>query len=69
MKKYIDVDFTCGMAIEEALKYLRQLSYKTGKNYCGAFNGNTLNSDMTVDEAYIECLGRTSKEFKDEQEK
>lgn len=68
MKKYIDVDFTCGMTIEEALKYLRQLSYKTGKNYCGAFNGNTLNSDMTLDEAYVECISKTFEEFKDEQQ-
>ena len=69
MKKYIDVDFNCGMTIEEAVKYLRQLSYKTGKDYCGTFNGNTLSSDMTVDEAYIKCIGKTFKEFKDEQEK
>ena len=69
MKKYIDVDFNCGMTIEEAVKYLRQLSYKTGKDYCGTFNGNILSSDMTVDEAYIECIGKTFKEFKDEQEK
>lgn len=67
MKKYIDVDFTCGMTIEEALKYLRQLSYKTGKNYCGSFNGNTLSSDMTLDEAYIKCIGKTFEEFKYEQ--
>lgn len=33
MKKYIDVDFNCGMTIEEAVKYLRQLSYETGKDY------------------------------------
>ena len=31
MKKYIDVDFNCGMTIEEAVKYLRQLSYETGR--------------------------------------
>ena len=69
MKKYIDVDFNCGMTIEEAVKYLRQLSYKTGKDYCGTFNSNTLSSDMTIDEAYIKCIGKTFKEFKDEQEK
>ena len=69
MKKYIDVDFNCGMTIEEAVKYLRQLSYKTGNDYCGTFNGNILSSDMTVDEAYVECIGKTFKEFKDEQEK
>lgn len=69
MKKYIDVDFNCGMTIEEAVKYLRQLSYETSKDYCGTFNGNILSSDMTVDEAYVECIGKTFKEFKDEQEK
>ena len=69
MKKYIDVDFNCGMTIEEAVKYLRQLSYETGKDYCGTFNGHKLTSDMTVDEAYIKCIGKTFKEFKDEQEK
>ena len=69
MKKYIDVDFNYGMTIEEAVKYLHQLSYKTGKDYWGTFNGNILSSDMTVDEAYIKCIGKTFKEFKDEQEK
>ena len=69
MKKYINVDFNCGMTIEEAVKYLRQLSYKTGKDHCGTFNGNILSSNMTVDEAYIKCTGKTFKEFKDEQEK
>lgn len=69
MKKYIDVDFNYGMTIEEAVKYLRQLSYETGKDYWGTFNGNILSSDMTVDEAYIKCIGKTFKEFKDEREK
>lgn len=36
MKKYIDVDFSCGMTIKEAVKYLHQLSYKTGKPVDGA---------------------------------
>ena len=61
MKKYIDVDFNYGMTIEEAVKYLRQLSYETGKDYWGTFNGNILSSDMTVDEAYIKCIGKTFK--------
>ena len=68
MKKYIDVDFNCGMTIEEAVKYLRQLSYKTGKDYCGTFNGNTLSSDMTVDEAYIKYMGMTLDELRRKQE-
>lgn len=57
------------MTIEEAVKYLRQLSYETDKDYCGTFNVNILSSDMTIDEAYIKCIGKTFKEFKDEQEK
>ena len=62
MKKYIDVDFNYGMTIEEAVKYLRQLSYETGKDYWGTFNGNILSSDMTVDEAYIKCIGKDERE-------
>ena len=63
------VDRSKTYSIEEAVKYLRQLSYETGKDYCGTFNGHKLTSDMTVDEAYIKCTGKTFKEFKDEQEK
>ena len=48
MKKYIDVDFNCGMTIEEAVKYLRQLSYETGKDYCGTFNCNMCNKLETL---------------------
>ena len=69
MTKYIEVEFDCGITIKEAVEYLHQLSDETGKDYCGAFNGNTLTSDMTVDKAYTKCMGKTFAEFKHEQEK
>lgn len=65
---YIKVEFSVGSSIEDSVKFLHRKAESTGKNYYGEFNGYKLTSDMSVDEAYIECLDRTSKEFKDKQE-
>ncbi|MCI5588336.1 MAG: hypothetical protein MR384_10700 [Lachnospiraceae bacterium] len=67
--EYIEIDLDCGLSIIDSVKLLHSKAEATDKKYFGEFNGYKLTSDMTVDEAYIECLGRTSKEFKDEQEK
>lgn len=67
--EYIEIDLDCGLSIIGSVKLLHSKAEATDKKYFGEFNGHKLTSDMTVDEAYIECLGRTSKEFKDEQEK
>lgn len=67
--EYIEIDLDCGLSIIDSVKLLHSKAEATDKKYFGKFNGHKLTSDMTVDEAYIECLGRTSKEFKDEQEK
>ena len=67
--EYIEIDLDCGLSIIDSVKLLHSKAEATDKKYFGEFNGHKLTSDMTVDEAYIECLGRTSKEFKDEQEK
>lgn len=68
MPEYIKVNFSGGMTIEEAVEYLHQLSNKTGKDYYGTFNNNTLTSDMTVDEAYIKYMGMTLDELRRKQE-
>lgn len=66
---YIKIDFNVGLSIEDSIKLLHSKSEITGNKYFGEFNGHKLTSDMTVDEAYIKCIGKTFKEFKDEQEK
>lgn len=67
--EYIKIDFVCGSSIKDSVKLLHSKAEATGKKYFGEFNGHKLTSDMTVDEAYIKCIGKTFKEFKDEQEK
>lgn len=67
--EYIKIDFDCGLSIKDSVKLLHSKAEATGKKYFGEFNGHKLTSDMTVDEAYIKCIGKTFKEFKDEQEK
>lgn len=64
---YIKVEFSVGSSIEDSIKLLQSKAESTGKKYFGEFNGHKLTSDMTVDEAYVECIGKTFKEFKDEQ--
>ena len=65
---YIKIEFWVGTSIEDSVKLLHEKATSTGKNYYGEFNGRKLTSDMSVDEAYIECTGKTFKEFKDQQE-
>ena len=67
--EYIKIDFDCGLSIKDSVKLLHSKAEVTGKKYFGEFNGHKLTSDMTVDEAYIKCIGKTFKEFKNEQEK
>lgn len=67
--KYIKIDFDCGLSIIDSVELLHSKAEATGKKYFGEFNGHKLTSDMTVDEAYIKCIGKTFKEFKDEREK
>lgn len=67
--EYIEIDFDCGSSLKDSVKLLHSKAEATGKKYFGEFNGHKLTSDMTVDETYIKCTGKTFKEFKDEQEK
>lgn len=67
--EYIEIDLDCGLSIIDSVKLLHSKTEATGKKYFGEFNGHKLTSDMTLDEAYIKCIGKTFKEFKDEQEK
>ena len=67
--KYIEIDFDYGLSIIDSVKLLHSKAEDTGKKYFGEFNGHKLTSDMTVDEAYVECIGKTFKEFQDEREK
>ena len=60
---YREVEFDCGINIKSAMEYLYRISATDNYKYCGSFNGHTLNSDMTLDEAYTECLGMSYKDW------
>lgn len=66
---YIKVEFGVGSSIEDSMKLLYENARYTGDIYFGIFNGHKLTSDMSIDEAYIKCTGKTFKEFKDDKEK
>ena len=65
--EYREIDFCCGWTIERAVKELHERA-KDGNKYCGEFNGNKLTSDMSLDDAYMLCTGKTFDEFNKEQE-
>lgn len=65
--EYKEINFLCGQTIERAVKELHERA-KDGNKYCGDFNGNKLTSDMSLDEAYILCIGKTYEQFNKEQE-
>ena len=67
--EYIKIEFDCGLSLKDSVKLLHSKAEATGRKYFGEFNGHKLTSDMTVDEAYIKCTGKTFKEFKDKKEK
>lgn len=65
--KYKEINFLCGWTIERAVKELHERA-KDGNKYCGDFNGNKLTSDMSLDDAYMLCVGKTFEQFNKEQE-
>ena len=65
--EYKEIYFLCGWTIERAIKELHERA-KDGNKYCGDFNGNKLTSDMSLDDAYMLCIGKTFEQFNKEQE-
>lgn len=65
--EYREIDFLCGWTIVRAVKELHKRA-KDGNKYCGEFNGNKLTSDMSLDDAYMLCTGKTFDEFNKKQE-
>ena len=65
--EYREINFCCGWTIERAVKELHERA-KDGNKYCGEFNENKLTSDMSLDDAYMLCIGKTFDEFNKEQE-
>lgn len=63
--EYREIDFCCGWTIERAVKELHERA-KDGNKYCGEFNENKLTSDMSLDDAYMLCIGKTFDEFNKE---
>ena len=58
-----------GTNLDEAIELLKKEAEKAGQPCFGEFNGRTLYSTDTVDEAYIRVLGKTKAEFDDEMRK
>ena len=65
--EYREINFLCGWTIKQAINELHDRA-KDGNNYCGEFNGNKLTSDMSLDDAYMLCIGKTFNDFNKEQE-
>ena len=65
--EYKKINFLCGWTIERAVRELHERA-KNGNKYCGEFNGNKLTSDMSLDDAYMLCIGKTFEEFNKNQE-
>ena len=61
--KYKEIEFNCGISIKDAMEYLYRISVKENVGYCGRFNGHILNSDMSLDDAYMICLGKSYKDW------
>lgn len=67
--KYIEVKFSCGSDIKNAVNQLLKLK-QNGILACGEFNGTKLYSDtVIIDSAYQQITGKTYKEFQDGQQK
>ena len=64
---YKEIYFAYGWNIERAVEELYERA-KDGNKYCGDFNGNKLTSDMSLDDAYMLCTGKTFDEFNKERE-
>lgn len=56
--EYREIDFVHGWTIERAVKELHERA-NDGNKYCGKFNENKLTSDMSLDDAYMICTGKT----------
>jgi len=56
------IKFYGGCNIDEALLMLQQVAEKSGEQCCGEFNGKTLFSTDTLDEAYMKVTGKTKAE-------
>ena len=65
--EYREIDFVHGWTIERAVKELHETANDSNK-YCGKFNENKLTSDMSLDDAYMLCTGKTLEQFNKEQE-
>lgn len=56
------IEFHAGCNLEKAWHMLQQETEKSGEPCCGEFNGKTLLSTETLDEAYMKVTGKTKAE-------
>ena len=59
---YKEIDIPCGWNLKQAVKELHEKA-KDGNKYYNNFNGDIITSDMSLDDAYMLCTGKTFYEF------
>lgn len=69
-KKYLELDLYAGCSLDTAVNTLFECNGKYDLPVCANFNGHMLYSDsVTMDSAYLECVGCTKEEFAENQRK
>lgn len=65
--KRIEIEI-CGGTIENAWNDLQKFATTTNAEVYGFFNTKKITSNMSLDEAYMEVIGKTKKEYDKEQQ-
>lgn len=65
-----EVYFECGLDIDDCYTMLQNFKSEDDSYiYYGSFNRKEINSEMTLDEAYVCATGKTKSEFETAREK
>lgn len=68
-KNMKEIDLFAGANLDKAIEILKKKAEQASEPCFGKFNGRTLYSTDTVDEAYMKVLGKTKAEFEEGQRK
>ena len=61
-----EVEFTIGMSIDSAVEFMKKWAEDNGEECFGDFNGHTLYSTDTIDDAYRAVMDKTKAEYEKE---
>jgi hypothetical protein len=67
--EYQEIEFNIGSSIEDAFNKLQDHSFRNKTKACGKFNNVMLDSDDTLDSAYVKIIGMTYNEFREKEKK